>query len=71
MKKLITILFFLFSTIAHAQIVKGRILDKEDMESIQGVTIELVGTDKKVISNKKGNFVLTINNNTSRLQISA
>jgi len=52
-------LFMAFTSFAQTGSVKGKIVDSEKATPVEGITIELLGTSTKALSNQSGDFILS------------
>ena len=59
-----SILFFLLisSTVFSQRVITGKVIDKESSTSLSGVLIRDTKTENWTISNKDGNFTITLPN---------
>lgn len=50
--------------------VKGTITDASTKKAVAGATVQVMGTDIKVVTKKNGTYKITFQNNATKLQVS-
>ncbi|MGF1925129.1 MAG: carboxypeptidase-like regulatory domain-containing protein [Bacteroidia bacterium] len=64
------LLLFVFSTIAKAQTIQGKVVDINTLEPIPFVSLGIIGTNTATVTNESGEFVIRIENFPAKLRFS-